>query len=353
MIVERAADPQQPQPGDAMILEKNKKPGVCYAMTDDGVELPVMDITNPVFAESIDPERSGALARDFLKFQKSPAFFRRIFNRRSIAMRGMDSAANTFLGGMTTYVAKLGPGMLGRGYSGWVDRKVAGAIGSVSFRLRLQDTAHLLAEELAPQLAARKAGGLHLINIGGGPAMDSLNALILIRKEHPERLTGRRISIHVLDLDRSGPSFGSRAAAALLAEGAPLQGLDIAFEYVPYDWADGSGLRKVLDGLGAGDIVIGSSEGGLFEYGSDGVIAGNLLAIREEGSRELLMVGSIFREGTIAHWIQTANRVPVRTFELADFKNLAASAGWAVRRVKDENPLYQIVSLGAVKESAT
>jgi hypothetical protein len=91
----------------------------------------------------------------------------------------------------------------------------------------------------------------------------------------------------------------------------------------------------------------------LFEYGSDGVIAGNLLAIREEGSRELLMVGSIFREGTIAHWIQTANRVPVRTFELADFKNLAASAGWAVRRVKDENPLYQIVSLGAVKESAT
>ncbi len=31
------------------IPEKNKKPGVCYTITDDGLELPVIDVTNPVF----------------------------------------------------------------------------------------------------------------------------------------------------------------------------------------------------------------------------------------------------------------------------------------------------------------
>lgn len=33
------------------VPEKNKVPGVCYALTDDGIELPVVDITNPAFAE--------------------------------------------------------------------------------------------------------------------------------------------------------------------------------------------------------------------------------------------------------------------------------------------------------------
>ena len=32
------------------IPEQNKKPGVCYAVTDDGLELPVIDITHPAFA---------------------------------------------------------------------------------------------------------------------------------------------------------------------------------------------------------------------------------------------------------------------------------------------------------------
>ena len=29
------------------IPEQHKKPGVCYAVTDGGLELPVIDITNP------------------------------------------------------------------------------------------------------------------------------------------------------------------------------------------------------------------------------------------------------------------------------------------------------------------
>ena len=31
------------------IAEKKKKAGVCYAVTDDGLELPVIDVTHPAF----------------------------------------------------------------------------------------------------------------------------------------------------------------------------------------------------------------------------------------------------------------------------------------------------------------
>jgi len=30
------------------VPELNKKPGVCYAVTDDGLDLPVIDLTHPV-----------------------------------------------------------------------------------------------------------------------------------------------------------------------------------------------------------------------------------------------------------------------------------------------------------------
>ena len=330
-----------------MILEKNKQPGVCYALTDDGVELPVMDITHPAFVETASPEQMAALAKDFLEFQKSPAFLRRFFSQHSIAMRGLDSASGKFLEGMTTYVAKLGPGVLGRGYAGIIDRKVAGGIGAVSFRLRLQDMAYLMAEELGPLLAVKKESALHLINIGGGPAMDSLNALRLIQKEHPEWLAGRRIVIHVLDLDHAGPSFGARALAAWLEPGAPLHGLEITFDARVYDWANPAELRKLVDSLGAEGVTLGSSEGGLFEYGSSQAIVENLQALRAGLSAGGVMVGSIFRDGTISRWLQTTSKMPIRIFDVDDFRNLVGGAGWVIGRVNDGHPLYQVVSLKA------
>jgi hypothetical protein len=328
-----------------MILEKNKKPGVCYALTADGVELPVIDITHPAFAEKASQQELAVLSEDFLHFQKFPAFFRRFFSRRSLVMRGMDAASGAFLGGMTTYLGKLGPTMLGRGYAGLIDRKVAGGIGSVSFRLRLQDMARLIADELAPVLAAKRERTIHLLNIGGGPAMDSLNALLLIQKEHPPWLNGRRISIHVLDLDGTGPSFGSRSVAVLLAEGAPLHGLEITFEHIVYDWSHVADLEKIVGGINATDVLIGSSEGGLFEYGPNEIIAENLKVIRASTPADFVLVGSILRDEPIPRLLQATSKMSVRTFTLGDFSTLIGSAGWVINRTSESNPLYQVVSL--------
>jgi hypothetical protein len=246
---------------------------------------------------------------------------------------------------MTTYISKLSPGVLGKGYAGAVDRRVAAAIGSVAFRIRLQDMARLLADELVPMLAARKGLPIRMLNIGGGPAMDSLNALILVRKEQPELLAGRRIVITVLDVDKAGPSFGSRAVNALCSENAPLQGLDIVFEHLTYDWNRPSALRDVLDRLGPDDVAVGSSEGGLFEYGSDEVILENLRALRQGTAPDFAVVGSIMQDGDIPRWIKATSRFPLHTFKLADFAALVRSGGWDVSRFTELNPIQQVVSL--------
>ena len=40
-----------------MIVEKSKIAGISYAFTKDGIELPVIDITHPLFISSIDEEK--------------------------------------------------------------------------------------------------------------------------------------------------------------------------------------------------------------------------------------------------------------------------------------------------------
>ena len=69
-----------------------------------------------------------------------------------------------------------------------------------------------------------------------------------------------------------------------MADGGPLAGLDIVFDHRSYDWDEPAPLEALLRELGAaGAIVAASSEGGLFEYGSDAAIVANLEALRAGG----------------------------------------------------------------------
>ena len=77
-------------------------------------------------------------------------------------------------------------------YARPIDRRIAAALPVMAVRLRLADMATLLAEALAPTLEARPRHPLRLVNIAGGPAMDSLNALIVLRRDRPGVLDGRR-----------------------------------------------------------------------------------------------------------------------------------------------------------------
>ena len=112
-------------------------------------------------------------------------FFRRAA-KRSALVRALFQADKGFLDSITTYILKLGVDNLPRGFDGPVDKRIAASPHVVLIRLRMQQVAKLLADALVEPLAADPAAPLHLINIAGGPALDSINALILLNRARPD-----------------------------------------------------------------------------------------------------------------------------------------------------------------------
>lgn len=336
------------------ILEKSKIPGVSYIFNKQGIELPIIDITHPAFAIKMNAEQLKAVVDKFTvesnKLEKTPKFLQRLlfffFLRRSILGRGLLAAEKGFLSAMNTYLMKIGADNLGASYAGVLDRKRAQSLPALSVRLRLEDIVHLLVEGTLPLLKAKPNIPLHFINIAGGPAIDSLNALILIQKENPHLLRSRRIEMHILDLEEEGPQFGEQAVAALQMEKRPLAGLDLHFHYLKYDWSNTTMLTNFINTLSnEPKIVVASSEGGLFEYGSDESIIANLKALNHSAS---LFVGSVVRAdgptGLSHAKGQNVLQLLIRLKTLESFRTLVEQAGWKIARVL-EQPMHYNVTL--------
>jgi hypothetical protein len=329
--------------------ENNKKPGVLYAVTNDGLELPVIDITHPAFALSEGPEDLPRIAeaslRALRRSRRMPGFVKRLMARRSILLRGAMAPSGGFQTGLVTYLFKLGSDNLGRGYAGTLDRRMCRSIAAISMRMRLRSMARLAADALAVTMAERPGRPVRVVNIAGGTAIDSINACILLCREKPDLVPGRQIQLWVLDLDEGGPSFGARALAALRRDGAPLAGLDASLIRHAYDWSDVSSLRRITAGLDADDVVACLSEGGLFEYASDAAVVANMEVLRDATPADCPVIGSAIRD-------QELTRVMLRTSSMS-FKirprdtmaALAARGGWAIERAEDGNPMYEILRL--------
>src|SRR5579872_401295 len=317
---------------------------VLYARTDEGAELAVIDVTNPAFAVSATDAELCAMAelyiREAAQQKEIPAALREAL-RSSMLGRGLMAAAGTYLDGISTYLLKLGPENLGESASP-IDKRIAASFPAFTARLRLQDMARLLAEGLAVTAAAEPLRPILLVNIGGGPASDSWNALInlspRVRVEaDAEKLglmVGRRVVIAVMDLDSCGPAFGARVIEALRAPMAPLDDLDVDLRHFRYEWSEADRLRDRLKELQASEAACGiSSEGGLFEYGSDEEIVANLGVLHAQTAGDAFVVGSVTRDGGPVRASLVASRVCTRPRTIEGFRSLAGQAGWTVQEV--------------------
>jgi len=309
------------------------------APTRDGVMLPVIDVTDPRFAVPDDPDSLQSLfarsSEEERRNRSLPTFFMRFLLRRaakrSLLVRALFGGGDTsFLDGLSTYVMKLGADHLPPPYDSPMDRRIGASAHLILLRLRTQQVAHLLADDVAPALAQTPDAPLHLVNIAGGPAIDSMNALILLRQRGGD-LARRPIVIHVLDRDDAGPFFGRNALAALMQDGAPLAGLAVTFDHRPYDWNDPAALAALLRELdAAGAIIAASSEGGLFEYGSDDAIVANLQVLRAGNVRAV--AGSVTSGDERRRRLVTASRFKLIPRGLEGFAPLAQRGGWRIAR---------------------
>lgn len=325
--------------------DDRRPPGVYYARTDSGLELPIIDITHPAFAAAPPtPEETAVMLEQTVAMESRTNRLPRparsclmwLLSRRSLLMRGVRGASGTYLSGMNTYLLKLGPNNLGTIGAGKFDRAVASSLPALSARLRLQDLVRYMAEAIAPALGARPGRPLHCLNIAGGPCPDNLNLLLLLRKDRPGLLEGRTIRIHALDLESEGPHFAGRALDVLKAPGAPLSGLDVELVYAPYNWSETSVLRAYLTRLGLEEAVVAaSSEGGLFDYGTNEEILANAGILRELTPQDAVLGGTITPAdgpGGLFNRTSGATTIP-RTLE--EFAELMERSGWQVAKSVD------------------
>jgi hypothetical protein len=325
---------------------------VIHAMTQAGHSLPVIDVTNPRFAVPDDPASVGKLldaaAHEERRYRRVPKFIMRLLMkaaaRRSLLVRAIFNPDATYLDGLSTYVMKLGADNLPPPYNGPIDLRIAASPPLVLLRLRTQQVARLVADGLVAHLDGN-AAPLHLINIGGGPAIDSMNTLLLLSRRD-RNLLRRSIVIHVLDLDDAGPFFGMNALAALKAEGAPLAGFDVSFDHRRYNWDEPDALKALVDELQAtGAVIAASSEGGLFEYGSDAAIVANLQALHAGGAR--LVAGSVTSADESRRRTITASKFKLIPRGLEGFAPLAARGGFVIAKTEPAQLSDQVLLIPA------
>jgi len=303
----------------------------------DGLDLPVIDLTHPAFDFDLGVDEVRAVIDRFLedarKREKLPRFLERlvvgIFLRQSLLARGLRRGKGSFVAGLDTYLFKMGPDFVVGPPFAPVDRAIASSLPAVSMRLRLLDVSRLLAKGIAPALEARR-GPLALYNLGGGPAADSWNALLLTRRDRPELLWERPCSIRVVDLSDAAPTFGARAVEALAEAGGPLDGVQVSFTYERYDWARPATLGPLLANADDDAVVAVSSEGALFEYATDDVVRANLEAIHAHTPADAVVAGSVTSDSELARLIGRDSRITLRPRSEEAFASLARSAGWAV-----------------------
>jgi hypothetical protein len=321
----------------------SKRPGVSYAVTTDGHELPVIDVSHPDFRLADDQAAIESARRAYVRMERRgrriPRFLLRYMwrsmLRRSLLARALFAPEGGVLPGMSTYLMKLGARNLVPPFDTRTDRRVAASPGILSIRLRLQQSAKLLAEGLQAPLASDPGAALHLLNIGGGSAIDSLNTLILLRRS-AAALLQRPVTVHVLDPDANGPSFAARALAALVADGGALAGLDARVSHQSYDWGDTRPLQQLVYTLAAEHAIIAaSSEGALFEYGSDAAIQANLRALHADGRGARAVAGTVTRNDEV-----TRRNLALSPFKLvprgaAAFAALLNGTGYSLVRVEE------------------
>jgi hypothetical protein len=132
-----------------IIHEKKKIPGLSYAVMSDRIELPVLDITHPLFLSSINESKLAGYLIEAEKggekraqsLQKIPAFIKRFFINHSFIMADLlsEKTEDNFLSGISTLLLKMGPELIGGGSKRFLDRLSSMGIGGIVLRMRLRD----------------------------------------------------------------------------------------------------------------------------------------------------------------------------------------------------------------------
>lgn len=312
--------------------------------TDDGLTLPVLDLTDPRFAVPTDDRSIARLRQRFDRDDRRRRIIPTVIQRALMAraartsplVKALLTPGASHYDGICTYVIKLGAENLLPPFTTAMDRRLTASAHATCARLRMQMMSQIMARAVIADDAFAGREALHLINIGGGPSFDSINALLMLRRDAPALLR-RPIILHVLDRVDSGARLCAAAIASLTAAEGPLAGVQIDVRYLSYDWNQTEPLAALLGEIAAsGGVALASSEGALFEYGEDAAIVGNLRAMAHAVR---FVVGSVTADrATVASaWFDVKRR------GIVGITPLVAAAGFRIVQYEESQMSYQVL----------
>ncbi|HTJ58129.1 MAG TPA: hypothetical protein VL418_11250 [Devosiaceae bacterium] len=115
----------------------------------------------------------------------------------------------------------------------------------------------------------------------------------------------------------------------------PLMGLEVNLGHIAWNWRDLHGLPHFLDDGEVGEgIVAASSEGGLFEYGSDAEIIGRLEVLRDGTGVDAAVAASVTRGDAATPLFARRGLFPIVPCGVEAFSALAAQAGWQLAETR-------------------
>jgi len=319
--------------------------GILYARTPHGEEIPILDITHEAFTnycnEAVLEKKSAAAASKIGMISHMPGFLKTMIRKSS-------NTQNSYLSGMRTLALKLGPRLMKGMKVGFTERRLVHEFSSVALRIRVRNISILQAEALRPELERHPNKQLVMVNIAGGAAGDSINSLRLLAAANKELLSKRRIEIIVLDTDTFGPEFASSSIEVLKINDPLFFGLNLSVRHIRYDWNSTQALSELLESTK--DAIHGfSSEGGLFEYGTDQAIQANLEAIARTSNSDARIVGSIMLDpdhiNPMMVEMQKVTGTSTRFLGMDGLRSIVSKSGWEIESSKSDGSVYATFTL--------
>jgi hypothetical protein len=204
------------------------------------------------------------------------------------------------------------------------------------------------AEIAIPQLKESPGKELCFINIGGGAASDNINAVILILEENQSLLNERKIEINLLEVDSDSPDFAKSCIEALKASEGHFHNLDITLKHIKYNWANTEELVNILSAK-KDSIMMCTSEGGLFEYGSDGEIISNLNSIYDNSPDDTRISATLIHDrDTVDPTIPAMANMTggaIRFLGKEGLKKILEKTKWQLENMSNKNPVYVVFTL--------
>ncbi|MFS8037363.1 hypothetical protein ACI7BZ_10440 [Xanthobacter sp. AM11] len=298
---------------------------IIQARLHDGMTLPVVDVTNPVFRIDESPTSLDRLRASIVSSVNRPAAERAATpGPMPDLLQRMFAPQAQYLDGLATYLLKIGADNLPAQFDTEIERRLASSPNAVALRIRLQQLSRLMARALRN---APPSAPLRLLAIGGGTAIEALNALIILKGDSGNTISD--VAVDMLDIEDTGIPLGKAVLAALCETKGPLAGIAATMTFVPYSWDQPSSLASALhDRMIGGEYVLASSEGALFEYGSDRAVIANLSLLREAGA--IPIAGSVIRDDATGQAMAARSPFPLKARGLRNLESLVSAAGYRI-----------------------